>query len=119
MTLLQAALSAIGILGGTGGLAALASIVLQRRKLRADAADVLTDTAITLVRELEQEAASARKELASARRECAELREVVALLNATMTRWRYAIMDPYVSVDQLREMVNNKANGRPDTTTSQ
>lgn len=116
MTLLQAGLSAIGILGGTGGIAALGSVVVQRRKFRADAADVLTGTALTLVKELEAEAVSARQELASARRECAELRQVVAALTATMTRWKYTVMDPYVSVEQLRTMVQDPTSTRGEAT---
>lgn len=66
----QVLLSLFGILGGTTGLAAIATVVSQRGKFKADAADTLTEAALTLVQplqlrvsELEGEAVSARAEL--------------------------------------------------------
>lgn len=131
MSLLQLLLSAIGLVGGAGGAAALLTVVLQRRKFKADAADVLTDTALTLVaplkeriRELEAEATRARREVASARREAASAREELAALRqvtagmaATMTRWRDAIQDPRSDLDRLRLMVTDPPpNGPPKAT---
>lgn len=125
----QVVLSVVGVLGGTGGIAAVTTVVLQRRKFKADAADVITDTALTLVeplkarvRELETEATGARKETASAHREAtaarqqvqaarldvADLRTAVAELTSMMRRWRSAIMAPDATVEHLRVLVSTE-----------
>ena len=118
----QILLSVLGVLGGAGGITAIATVVLQRRKFKADAADVITDTALTLVdplrqrvKELEAEAAGARKETASAHQEAAaaraeirEFRSAITELTGMMRRWRAAILAPDASLDALRVMVTSE-----------
>ncbi|MEU8821794.1 hypothetical protein [Actinoplanes sp. NPDC048796] len=102
----------IGAIGGLGGLGALVASVLGRRKLRAEAADVITDTALTLVeplqarvREVTAEAKEAREETRQAREEMFELRTSLAEVMTLLRRWRAAVLSPHVSREELREMV--------------
>lgn len=122
----QTLITVVGLLGGAGGIAALAATLLQRRKIRADAADVITDTALTLVEplrtrvaELETEAAGARREATAAREqaeqaniEISDLRAVVRELTGLLTHWRQAVLetagarDPEAALARLRVMVS-------------
>ncbi|MFC0504209.1 hypothetical protein [Micromonospora costi] len=122
----QTLITVIGLLGGAGGIAALAATLLQRRKIRADAADVITDTALTLVAplrervaELETEAAGARREATAARMqaeqanvEMSDLRTVVQELTGMLTRWRDEVLatagapDAEAALARLRIMVS-------------
>ncbi|MGI5149141.1 hypothetical protein ACQEVC_22715 [Plantactinospora sp. CA-294935] len=110
----QILLSAIGILGGGGGVASAAAVLLQRRRFRADAADVLTDTALTLVQplklrvaELEAETIVARQQVEKATREVSELRTVVREATAMIRRWRTAILAPDATMGQIRTLVSD------------
>lgn len=47
------AAAVVGGLGGLGGLAAFTQAVFSRSKVRAEAADVLTDSALKIVREVQ------------------------------------------------------------------
>jgi hypothetical protein len=96
--MLQFVISLIGALGGLSGLGVGVGVLTQRRKLKADAADVLTDTALTLVAPLRAELDNVRGEMAAARREATALTE-------TLRRWRWAILDPRAELDALRRMV--------------
>lgn len=135
----QTLITVVGLLGGAGGIAALATTLLQRRKIRADAADVITDTALTLVEplrgrvnELEREVAGARKETAGARREATaarvqaeaanaemrDLRTAVRELTNLLLKWRHAVLDtadapdPRAALERLRFMVSaERTNG--------
>jgi len=110
----QILLSAIGIVGGTGGIAAVATVLLQRRKFKADAADVLTDTALTLVQplklrvaELEAETIGARQQVEKAAREVSDLRAAVREATAMIRRWRSAILAPDATIVQIRTLVSD------------
>ncbi|MDR7278944.1 hypothetical protein [Catenuloplanes atrovinosus] len=90
-----------GLLGAAGGIAVLA----QRRKLRADAADVITDTALTLVQPLRERVAELEERARAATRQVDELSASVATLTGTLRGWRLAILSPHVSREELRAMV--------------
>lgn len=118
---IQILLSVVGLLGGTGGVTAIATVALQRRKFRADAADVLTDTALTLVdplktrvAELEAETQRARRQAASASREIRELRAAVQEMTDLIRRWQRAIFANDATIERLREYIlAGEAGGGP------
>ncbi|GAB3139031.1 hypothetical protein GCM10027290_07450 [Micromonospora sonneratiae] len=108
----QTLLSAVAVLGGAGGITAVVTVLTQRRKLKADAADVLTDTALTLidplrarVADLEAETARARQQAIAANNEISELRVAVQEMTVIIRRWRAAILAPNVTVEELRQIV--------------
>jgi hypothetical protein len=109
---IQIVLSTVGLIGGAGGITAIATVLLQRRKFKADAAEVLTDTALTLVQplgarvaELEAESLKARRQAEVASHEISELRASVQAVTAMMRRWRAAILAPDATIEKLRIMV--------------
>jgi hypothetical protein len=117
----QILLSIIGILGGTGGVGAMATVLLQRRKFNAEAADVLTDTALTLVQplklrvaELEAETVVARQQVEKAAREVSELRVAVREATAMIRRWRSAILAPNATIGQIRTLVSDTRSEQDD-----
>ncbi|MEU8283136.1 hypothetical protein AB0C01_02100 [Micromonospora sp. NPDC048905] len=108
----QVLLSLLGVLGGTTGLAAIATVVSQRGKFKADAADTLTEAALTLVQplqmritELESEAVSARSELGLLREQVNQLQFVVRVLTRTLDRWRTAVHAPDATLRKIRTVV--------------
>ncbi|MET8043393.1 hypothetical protein ABZU25_21330 [Micromonospora sp. NPDC005215] len=108
----QMLLSLLGVLGGTTGLAAIATVVSQRGKFKADAADTLTEAALTLVQplqmritELESEAVSARSELTLLREQVNQLQFVVRVLTRTLDRWRAAVHAPDATLRRIRSVV--------------
>ncbi|WP_433553631.1 hypothetical protein ACQP08_10580 [Micromonospora zamorensis] len=108
----QMALSVLAILGEGTGLAAIATVVVQRGKFRADAADTLTEAALTLVQplqsritQLEGEALSARSELGVLREQVNRLQFGVRVLTRTLDRWRAAIQAPDATLRKVRAMV--------------
>ena len=111
---LQILLSALGMLGGTGGVTAITAVLFQRRKFRADAADVLTDTALTLVEplkhrvvELETETAAARQQAAVMSQEIGELSRSMREVTVMLSRWRAAILAPDATLEELRDLAHN------------
>ena len=108
----QMVLSVLGILGGGTGLAAIATVVVQRGKFKADAADTLTEAALTLVQplqtritQLEGEALNARSELDVLREQVNQLQFLVRILNRTLDRWRAAIRAPDATLRKVRATV--------------
>lgn len=108
----QVLLSLLGILGGTTGLAAIATVVAQRGKFKADAADTLTEAALTLVQplqmritELENEALNARSELGLLREQVNQLQFLVRVLSRTLDRWRTAVHAPDATLRKIRSVV--------------
>lgn len=121
----QILITVVGLLGGAGGIAAVATVAVQRRKLKADTADVLTDTALQLVeplkarvRELEGEVQTTRRSAVAANSEVERLRDSVRDLATVVRRWRAEILAPDATLEHLREMVRTvpaappPANGR-------
>ncbi|MFI7609458.1 hypothetical protein ACIBTV_30695 [Micromonospora sp. NPDC049366] len=109
----QALISGLAALGGASGLAAIAAVVIQRGKFKADAADTLTDAALTLVQplrtrvsELEHEALVAREELATMRVQVQQLQAAVRTLRRTLDRWRTAVMSPDATLRRVRATVS-------------
>jgi chromosome segregation ATPase len=109
---LQVLLSVLGILGGSTGLAAIATVLVQRGKFKADAADTLTEAALTLVQplqhritELESEAMSARSELGTLRDQVNNLQFAVRMLTRTLERWRTAIRAADATLRKVRAVV--------------
>ncbi|MFI5839466.1 hypothetical protein ACIA8K_07100 [Catenuloplanes sp. NPDC051500] len=110
-------LTAIAALGGMLGAAGGFAVLAQRRKLRADAADVITDTALTLVTPLRERVAELEDQTRTATANVRELSGAVALMTDELRRWRAAILSPHVSRDELRAMVSHPIevpNGRID-----
>lgn len=110
----QVLLSVLGVLGGTGGLAVIATVIVQRGKFKADAADTLTDAALTLVQplrtrvaELEEAALLSRAQLDSAREQERQLRATVWDLRRTLDRWREAILAPDATLRRIRALVRD------------
>lgn len=108
----QIVLSVLGVLGGAGGLAAIAAVVVQRGKFRAEAADMLTDTALTLVQpmrarmtELEAEAQSTRELLRASDERARRLQLTVAELRAMLDRWYALIFAPDATIRAIRYAV--------------
>jgi hypothetical protein len=109
---IQILITVVGLLGGTGGVAAIATVLGQRRKFRADTADVLTDTALTLIAplktrviELEAETAEARRLALATSEQIGELRDAVKEVTILMRRWRAAILDPSATLAHLRDLM--------------
>jgi hypothetical protein len=122
---LQVLLSVIGLIGGTGGVVAAATVLVQRRKLKADAADVISDAAISLVTplkariaELETEAKADRRRAAARDHELDRIRDALRDLTRLMLRLREKILADPTASPELREMVHSapgsgEVNGRP------
>lgn len=107
----------VGAIGGLAGATGMATVLAQKRKLKADAADVLTDTALQLIEPLKAELAGARQEMRDARAEAkatseevSELRQSVEVLTATLARWRRWIFEVN-EVERLRALVRTDAGG--------
>ncbi len=105
-------IAVVAAVGGLGGIGAFLQVFSQRRKFKAEATDVLTDTALTLVEplrervaELEEEARRTRAEVAQARSEARALRDEVVDLAGVLRRWRTAILTRAVSREELERMV--------------
>lgn len=112
MTVGQFIIALTGALGGLTGMGTGLAIFLQRKKFRAEAADVITDTALTLVeplqrrvKEVSAEASEAREATRLARAEVAELRESLTDVLAMLRRWRIAVLSPHVTREELHVMV--------------
>ncbi|MCW3816372.1 hypothetical protein ONA91_18160 [Micromonospora sp. DR5-3] len=108
----QVLISTLGLFGGASGLGVLATVAVQRRKLKADTAGALTDAALALVQplrtrvaELENEALAVREELAASQRELQELRATVWDLSRTLDRWREAILAPGATMRRIQALV--------------
>lgn len=109
-------IAVIGGLGGLGGVGAFVNVFLQRRKFRAEAADVLTDTALTLVeplqtrvRELENEVRVTRAEVRDATADARTLKNELVDALALLRRWRMAVLNPSISRADLERMVTEDA----------
>ncbi|GAA2219863.1 hypothetical protein ACFY2R_26995 [Micromonospora olivasterospora] len=116
----QVLISALGLFGGASGLGVIATITVQRRKLKADTAGALTDAALTLVQplrnrvsELEAEALAVRAQLAASQRELQELRATVWELTRTLERWREAIMAPGATLRRVQTLVADDTRRAP------
>ncbi len=106
---LQVVLSVLGVLGGAGGFATIATVVVKRGKFRAEAADVITDTALTLMQpmrirmaELEAEAQTIREQLRASNERSRRLQASLTQLRATLDRWYALIFTPDASLQAIR-----------------
>ena len=117
-TLVAAVLSAL--LGG-GAVVAVINAVANRRKVRVEVADRLSDSSLKWVQEFQEEAQRARLEASEARREVAEVRRELGdvrreaeALARDLRNLRGAIMSPTATLERLRAMVGgDSTNGRP------
>lgn len=94
----------VGSLGGLSGVGAFLTVYLQRRKFRAEAADVLTDTALTLVEPLQRRVRELDEEVAELRRKVRVATDYLADALSMIRRWRFSMRSPNVDREQLREM---------------
>ncbi len=109
---LQVVLSVLGVLGGAGGFATIAAVVVKRGKFRAEAAGVITDTALTLVQpmrirmaELEAEAQTIREQLRASNERSRRLQASIAHLRTTLDSWYALIFAPDASLQSIRHAV--------------
>jgi hypothetical protein len=82
-------------LGGLSGLGALLAAFFGRGKTRAEASAVVTQSAVSIINELQEDAKAARDELR-------EVRTEAAMLAAELRQLRVAIFSPYATIDGLR-----------------
>ncbi|GAA5194098.1 hypothetical protein GCM10023322_57660 [Rugosimonospora acidiphila] len=95
----------LSIIGAGGGLGAATAAALRWRKTKADTADVLTDTALTLIEPLRVRIQELDREMLRVRYEARE--------TATeLRRLRTAILNPSATLDSLRELVMNSGRDR-------
>ena len=81
-------LSAVGVLGGLGGLAALVMVPVQRRKMKVDAASVIVDSAIDLLQPFRQRVEQLEKDLTKVERIVHDIRTELAAPNPSVDRLR-------------------------------
>lgn len=124
MTAVQWVVSALGGFGGLAGIAALVNAITGRGKTRAEAAQILTGTAVALVNELEEAArvaraaeATSRAELQTARDEMRgelqAVRDEARLLAGELHHLRTAILQPTATIEGVRAIVlGGGSNGR-------
>jgi hypothetical protein len=107
-----ALLGALGGFGGAAGVAALLNVFFSKGKLRADAAQVITGTAMTLVKELEDQITRTRDELGKAQTELRKVRLEAEKLARELRLLREAIVAPTATVEGLRSLVHRENGGR-------
>lgn len=117
MTVTQWATTLLGGVGGLAGVGALLNAFFGRGKTRAEATQIITGSAVSMMTEFEADARTARAETAQVRTEMrAEMRAVrdeARALAEELHRLRMAIMQPGASVDSLRVLVSGAGtNGR-------
>lgn len=98
----------IGAIGGLGGLGALVASLLGRRKLRAEAADVITDTALTLVEPLQRRVRELDGEVTELRRRVRTITDGLTDAVSLIRRWRASMLSTAVSREELREMASER-----------
>lgn len=109
-----------GAVGALGGLGAFLTSIFGRRKQKAEAGrheaeatQIITGTAMSLVNELEEDAKAARAEAKQAREEMRALAGEARLLADELHALRTAIMRPDASLEALRLLVSGTgSNGR-------
>lgn len=112
MTGTEITTAAVGVLGGLAGLGALLQAFFGRGKSRAEAAQIITGTAVSLMNELEEDARAARAEAAQAREEMRAVRDEARKLADELHALRTAIMRPGATVENLRILVDaGRTNG--------
>jgi hypothetical protein len=104
----QSVISIIGAIGGLSGLGALIAAVLTRKKVRAEAADVITDTALTLVEPLQRRVRELDVEVTELRAKVRNATDVLADAMAMIRRWRASMLSAGVDREQLREMAGEQ-----------
>jgi hypothetical protein len=104
----QAILGGLGALGGLAGASALIGTFLQRKKLKADAANVLTDTALTLVEPLKARVNELEAQGLKDRHRMRELEDEVGKVQRALQQVYYAILDPAATIERLRDYVRDR-----------
>lgn len=117
----QILLSVVGALGVIGGVFSAVAVTVRRRRFRSDPAELLTSTALTIVRplrgrvaELEIENSQARGRALAAEREISELRVTQRELTTLLRRWRAAIMAPDATIVAVRAQIRANRSLRSD-----
>jgi hypothetical protein len=95
----QVATSVLSVVGAGGGLGAATAAIIRRRKSNADAADVITDTALILVEPLKQRVKELEIEIGRLRTEARQTANELRLL-------RSAVLDPSAKLEELRAVAN-------------
>lgn len=99
---------------GGGGLVAIVNALARRKVTKIEAADRLNDSTLEWADKLQahatnalKEAADAHREASAAREEMAAVRQEARALAWELRRLRQAILDPRITLDQLRLLVND------------
>lgn len=100
-----------GAVGALAGLGALLNAFFGRSKTRAEAAQVITGTAVTWMNEFEEDAKAARRDAKAVREEMRSVRTEARALAEELHQLRTAILQPGITIDALRSLVG--AGGRP------
>jgi hypothetical protein len=105
---LQGLQAILGALGGLAGGGALLGTLLQRKKFRADAADVLTDTALTLVEPLKVRVKELEHQGIEDRQKMRNLEDEVAKVRRALQAVYEAVLDPAATIERLRDYVRDR-----------
>jgi hypothetical protein len=90
--------SVLSVVGAGGGLGAVFTAILRRRATDAEAADVITDTALVLVEPLKQRIRDLENEVR-------QLQRAVKQALEELRRLRMAVLDPAANLEDLRTLV--------------
>jgi predicted amino acid-binding ACT domain protein len=94
-----------GALVSSGGVGVVVNALAKKRTNKADAAETLTDTALTIVAALKADAASARLDSTAVRKEMSAVRDQVEALGGKLRRLIATIHEPAMTIEQLRIIV--------------
>lgn len=106
----------VGGVGGLAGVAALLNAFFGRGKTKAEAAQIITGSAVQMMGEFEDAARDALAESKATRDEMQEVRREARALAEELHQLRMAIMQPTATIETLRALVSSgpgpAANGR-------
>lgn len=101
----------VGSIGALSGGGALFNAFFGRGRTKAEASQIISTSAVTMMTEFEEDAKAARTEAKQVRAEMAQLASEARALADELHRLRMAIMRPDATLESLRALVTGGSGG--------